>query len=311
MDNPSPDCSSVVVTGAAGMLGSVVAQRFESAGWSTTRLVRPPEVSSLSSNRQTDVEGHFAYADLSDAASLSYAIENIEADLCIHCAALTNLKTCENDPDLATRVHIDATRQLAHSSSFKRMIYISTDSVFDGQVGGYDESASCRPLNVYAETKRRGEDAALEHPDAIVLRTNLFDVRRPPQASLAEWGYRSLANGETISGYTNLFFNPLHVDQIASVLLAVSEKCVWQHDVVHVGSDQTVSKFEFLKMIAKTLDLDQNLIQPAAFQSTDQDLLKRPLNTSLNIDRLRRWLPDADLSLSTGIMNLRKSVVTR
>lgn len=301
---------SVVVTGAAGMLGSVVAKRFESAGWSTTRIVRPPvDANSLPMNSEN--AGSLLYADLSDVSSVARAVENRKADLCIHCAAITNLRVCQNDPDLATRVHVDATRALALSSSFTRMIYISTDSVFDGAVGGYDELATCRPLNVYAETKWLGEEAALEHPNALVLRTNLFDVRDPPQGSLAEWGYRSLANDEAISGYTNLLFNPLHVGQIASVLLSVSSLDSWPYHRVNVGSDQFISKYEFLTSMAKALELDPGLIEPATFRPTDQDLLARPLNTTLNIDRLRQWIPDADLSVSAGFKAIRESVLER
>jgi dTDP-4-dehydrorhamnose reductase len=93
------------------------------------------------------------------------------ADLVIHCAAMTNVDGCEDDPSGAEAVNADGTGHVAAAAS--RVIFVSTDYVFDGtKSGGYTEDDATSPINVYGRTKLAGERAVLGTAEGLVVRTS-------------------------------------------------------------------------------------------------------------------------------------------
>jgi dTDP-4-dehydrorhamnose reductase len=287
---------SVLVTGAGGMLGSIMCDQFAKTGWEVTRLQRTE-----SSETSSAIDTEIILADLNESEQMQSVLKDRRFDVCIHCAAITNLGVCENTPDLAEATHVKATRSLVESNAFDQFVYISTDSVFDGTNGNYVETDSCCPLNVYARTKHEGEAEAQQHPKSMVLRTNLYDLRNPPRTSLAEWAYQSLAKSEQITGFRNVHFNPLNTRQIASIIAQLLSKSYT--GMLHLGADQVVSKFDFIQRIAVHFGFDPVLIQPSDYEPNPA-AIARPLNTSLSIEKLRGILPDADVSLARGISQL-------
>ena len=143
----------VGVTGASGMLGSVL----------ITQLSKSYTV--FATSRRKGVEGiniKWDCFDLTDSSLLTSWLESIKPDLVIHCAAIVDVDFCENNFSLANKLHAKSTELIANylNSNKGRLIYISTDSVFDGKKKiAYRESDLVSPLNVYAKTKILGEKA--------------------------------------------------------------------------------------------------------------------------------------------------------
>src|SRR5262249_25601370 len=91
----------------------------------------------------------------------------------IHCAALSRSPACEAEPSLARRLNVDVTARLARLATEIPFIFFSTDLVFDGRKGNYEEAAEVNPLSVYAETKVEAERVVLANPKHTVIRTSL------------------------------------------------------------------------------------------------------------------------------------------
>jgi dTDP-4-dehydrorhamnose reductase len=162
----------VLVTGAAGMLGSElllgVPAGHEGVG---TDLLSGPSVAA-------------AGVDLSDAAAVERAwIEHGPFVGVIHCAAYTAVDKAEEQPDLARKVNVDASRVVAQACARHgaQLVAVSTDFVFDGTKSTpYVESDAAAPLSVYGVTKLDGERATLAaHPagSAIVRTQWLYGPR--------------------------------------------------------------------------------------------------------------------------------------
>jgi dTDP-4-dehydrorhamnose reductase len=144
----------VLITGARGMLGTALMS-------SAPAGVR--------------VSGFdIADGDLTTQAGAEAVIAAHSGDVVIHCAAMTDVDGCTREPEKAMLVNGTATANVAKAcrESGKRLLYISTDYVFAGDLGrAYVETDEPRPLNAYGESKLAGERAAAELPDHLIVRT--------------------------------------------------------------------------------------------------------------------------------------------
>lgn len=288
--------STALITGASGMLGSVVADHFIYSGWEVTKMTR-----GSMSNKNNDSATIFI--ELSDLPSIKECLNGRLFDVCVHCAAITDLQFCESHPDLARKVHVDSTRALTGALQDTRFIYISTDSVFDGFEGNYREVDPCSPVNMYAQTKRLGELEVLSHPNPVVIRTNLYGIREPLQKSLAEWAVGALRRGETISGFENMMFNPLHTSQLAEIVYELATTASPFRGIVHVGSDRTLTKFEFIVLLAEHLGLPKSRVEKARYSNLHSSV-RRPLNTSLCTELGEKILTGMPHTIEAGLAQL-------
>ena len=199
---------------------------------------------------------------------------------------LANVDQCEKDPALAYRLNTEVPGEIALlTKKFGlKLISISTDSVFDGKVGNYSESDTPNPLNVYARSKLDGEKNVIANdPDAIIARVNFFGWSPSGKRSLAEWFYNNLSKSQKISGFTDVFFNPLEVINLSKLLLKLLENDL--AGVYHVASPDTISKYEFGRQIAHLFGFDESLISPTSWQSAGL-AADRASNSTLSINKL-------------------------
>ena len=98
-------------------------------------------------------------------------------EVVIHAGAMTNVDGCETDPEAAKRVNIDGTANVVESAREigARVIYISTNYVFDGETDApYQEDDRPNPISVYGRTKLDAETVVGREPNAIVIRTAML-----------------------------------------------------------------------------------------------------------------------------------------
>lgn len=291
----------ILVTGASGMLGKdVVAELVKEPGFAVFSLVR---------NKTAFLAGEQVVADLQSSTSIAALMQEVSPDFIIHCAALTDLDQCERERETAYRLNVASVQQLVDCKTEKcRFIYVSTDSVFNGNAGSYSESDRPEPLNYYAESKYLGERAAHKAYDsALVLRTNLYGYHMPRGKSLVEWALDNFSRGQCINGFDDVFFNPLFTIQLAKII----RQLLLRRDVVgtiHLGTSEYLSKFEFLQRLAVVFGYDQGLVTRTS-SDTVRFKVRRPLNTTLNCSRLQHLMGSIP-SLNEGLELLRKTIQT-
>ncbi|MCG8453513.1 MAG: sugar nucleotide-binding protein, partial [Spirochaetales bacterium] len=162
----------IIVTGCSGMLG----KEFVNACLNETNY----ELFGIdiNSNKLSHKRFEFHKKDLTNFNELKVLIDNIKPDIIIHFAAAINIKKCEEDFGSCTKINTDVIRFLAQFES--KVIYISTDSVFNGITGHYSEEDIPDPLNNYAKSKLLGEYALeANNKDHIIVRTNIFGFSMP------------------------------------------------------------------------------------------------------------------------------------
>ena len=276
-----PQPEKVLITGASGLLGANLVRHYaadyETTGWFATRSVP------IAGARMDLIE-------LTDHSSVALELDRLRPDLIIHCAAATNVEWCERNPDLARAINEDATKFLAEKAVEigAKFIFTSTDSVFDGKTGHYSENDVTGPLNAYAAGKVRSEIVvATVNPDALIIRSYFYGHSPAGNRSLLEWVLVRALAGDPVPGFTDSFFSPISIHDFASALDAAID--AGTSGLLHLGSNNAISKYEFARMVMEAYDCDMSLLRPI---KVDDIGLKadRPRNTSLNVQLLESIL---------------------
>lgn len=284
----------ILITGASGLLGSNLAREY----------AVEHEVNGVYYSHRLVLPGvKMIRADLTDPELVELVLGKVQPDLVIHCAAGADVDRCERDPDWAWRLNRDMAADVAAGAAEHdaELIHISTDAVFDGEEGNYDEDATPRPRNVYGESKLAGERAVLDaYPEALVVRTNLFGlpVAAADGRGLLAWFLRRFERGDRTPGFVDVSFSPQSVHHLAEWLLDLVEPGA--AGVIHLGGRTCLSKFEFGRRAAQAFGYDPDLVVRASL--ADADLLApRPKNLCLDSSRaaglVGRALPDVQQGL--------------
>ena len=257
------------VTGAGGLIGShiVRAARSQAPEWTVRGLTR------------LDL-------DLAHPAAVESAFAAERPELVIHCAALSKSPECEADPPRAWRENFEVTERLAQLAADRRLIFFSTDLVFNGQSGNYEESSPLNPLSVYARTKAAAEKVVSANPKHTVIRTSL-NAGCSPSADRAFNEQLRLAwqRGEKTRLFTDEFRCPIAAPSTALIIWEVvrQELC----GCYHLAGAEKLSRWQIGQLLASHYKLDAR-IEPARI--ADYSGAPRAPDTSLNCAKLEREL---------------------
>jgi dTDP-4-dehydrorhamnose reductase len=249
---------------------------------------------------------HVFQADLTIPGTLKLVMEKIQPDWIIHCAALANLDACESNPALAHRLNAEVPGELATlaASSGAQLIHISTDAVFDGKKGDYDEADLPNPLSIYAHSKLDGERRVLDaNPEAVVARVNLHGWSISGKRSLAEFFFYNLQAGKSVLGFTDVFFCPVLANELAPIFIAMLKKGL--RGLYHTVSSESLTKYDFGLRIARKFSLDENLIRPSSVAEAGLKAPRSPRLT-LKTEKLSQALGYKMPAISPGIQSLYK-----
>ena len=265
------------ITGASGMLGTAL----------VANLSKTYEV--FATSRSQGIKGKnikWNCFDITNRALLVRWLNKCKPDIVIHCAAIINIDACEHDIDLATKVHIKATDTLVEylNNNNGRLIYISTDSVFDGKKQTpYSEVDIPNPINIYAKTKLMGEKPVRLMHKGLILRTNIIGQIQGERSSFFEWILQSLINKEPLNLFYDVYFSPITVYDLSSLVRKIIEEPIF--GLYHCGSNDGISKYDFGMKVAKIFKLSNLNINKVSINSMNFKA-KRPKNMSLNIKKI-------------------------
>ena len=271
----------VVVTGAAGMLGTALIDSLAERHEVIATDIRPGLQSAAV---------RWSIFDLCDDGALRKFLTAEQPDLVVHTAALVDVDLCERDPFAAERLHVHVTEVISSTVTAwdGAMIYVSTDSVFDGRKDGpYREDDQPAPTNTYARTKLQGEAACLALARGTVLRTNIFGWSRAGRLSFAEWVLRVLAEHSAQGMFNDVRFTPIHVAHLSQTI-----EQVWQGGVnglYHAAGATSLTKYDFAVLVASVFGFSTDRITSVSVDDADLTA-NRPKNMALLSTKLESAL---------------------
>jgi len=235
------------------------------------------------------------------------AVSRIRPELIVHTAALTDVDYCEEHPNEAYSLNVEGTRNLAMAAESvgAKFIYISTDSVFDGKKGMYTEEDLPNPLNCYAKTKLEGERILGEFDlNYTIIRTCIYGWNMQRKFSLAEWVIDGLCNNKKRPMFTDVFFSPILVNNLAEAIFEIYERDI--QGVLNVAGSERCSKFQFGKKVAEVFSLDGSYIEPISINDYAGFKAVRPRDVSLDISKAKKMLHTKLLNVEEGLVWMRE-----
>jgi dTDP-4-dehydrorhamnose reductase len=255
----------VLVTGAGGQVG---------------RALRPhlPDARFLS---HTEL-------DTTDALSVSAAIEGTEA--VIHLAAMTHVDDCEVETERAWAVNAEGTRHVAEAASEAgaRLVYLSTDYVFDGtKQGEYMEDDPPKPINVYGKSKLEGERHARTVPGSAIVRTSwvIGEGRNFVRTIVS-----AARDGKALRVVDDQRGRPSFADDLARAIVHLLEHEI--EGVINVAGDEepcTWADLAELAVRAVGLDSEVEHVDTETYgRIAARVIAPRPTNSVLSLEKARR-----------------------
>lgn len=264
-----------LVTGASGQLGGVVAERLAALGAAANTLA----LIGAGGFAASEIEAR--RIDLADHDALDKVVRAFGPTRILHIGAMTAVGDCHRDPRRADAINVGATRILTACAREldARMLFTSTDMVFDGDGAPYDESDEPAPLSDYGRTKVRAEYALTAAPGALAVRIPLmvgFPVSGRSTTFVGQ--VEALTSGRPLRLFTDEWRTPITLDDAADALLALAQSAL--SGVIHVAGPRRMSRFEIVAAVAEALGVRDARLEAVSRLSIDA-AEPRPADLSL------------------------------
>ncbi|HZE87559.1 MAG TPA: SDR family oxidoreductase [Methylomirabilota bacterium] len=236
--------------------------------------------------------------DITDPKTLDVIRNDKEHPIVLHLAALADVDKCEESrqlgkESLAYKINVLGTENVvtACRDAGKKMIYISTDFVFDGvnpPVGGYTEEDGPHPLNWYAETKQQGEEIVKNSGLAYIIARIAYPYRStfPLKKDFVNAIIERLKNNQQVFAVTDHIMTPTLVDDIALALDKLIE--TKSSGIFHVVGSESLRPYDAVLKIAEVMGFDKSLISQTTRDEYFKNRAIRPFNLSLNNAKIKK-----------------------
>lgn len=228
--------------------------------------------------------------DITDETEVKECVERENPDVIIHCAAMTNVDLCEDEVDLAYKINGDGTGNLAKAAEKigAKIIYVSTDFVFDGERGYYKEDESVNPLGIYAKSKYEGEVQLQKYStNWAIARVSVLYGWHSSRPNFTSWVVNELRHKRVINIVTDQINSPTLADNAAEAIFEIARGD--KNGIFHTAGNDAINRFDFTRKIADAFDLDDSLIKPTTSEVFSQKA-PRPRDSSLNVDKVEKVL---------------------
>ncbi len=270
----------VLVLGASGILGQYLIAEAEKRHYNAqgTYLSEPVE--------------KIQRLDLAQPSDIRSMVGSMRPEIVLLPAAMTSVDLCESGSEAARVTNAEGPRHtaLACREYGSRLVYFSTDYVFDGSSGPSDEEKEPMPINVYGRTKLEGERNVLSIlPSALVIRTcaNFGRNRFRSKENSVTWIMSRLSRKEKVSLFTDQWVSPSYTPDVAKITFDLLD--IGAHGVFHVASRSCLTRFDMGMEVCRVFGLAKELIEPS--RMADAMLpAPRPSKSCLAVGKVERTL---------------------
>ena len=280
----------VLLTGASGQLGTYLLEGLLRAGHEVTgwRMGVPLALPVPNHGALAEPVAHVPLVpvDLTDAGSTERRLAEADPEVIVHAAALSAADAVYRDPERGRAINVDATGRLADWAARRgrRLIFTSTDLVFDGTRAWNREDDPATPILAYGRTKRAAEPLVLAVPGGLVARISLlYGPSRCGREAFFDRAIHALERGEPQTFFADEFRTPLDLATAAAILVRLTGSDV--AGLIHVAGTERVSRHELMTRAAQVRGIDPALVR-SNLRAEVSLPEPRPADVSLNTDRL-------------------------
>ena len=286
-----------VVVGGSGQIG----------GWLMVMLAKHGHEAIGTYN--TVAFPYLIHVDGGDLEGAALWVRSKKPDVVFFPAGFTWVDGCEQDPAKARAANLAQPLNLGRVAAEigSKFVYYSTDYLFDGVVGPYDEQAQPNPLSVYGQAKLEAEEslAATLGELLLIARTSwVFGPERQGK-NFAYQLVKTLRSGKSLTVPSDQISSPSYGPDVAEACVRLVEK--GRSGVYHVVGPEVMSRPDFANAIARAFGVDSSLIESKSTAELGQGA-PRPLNGGLLAPKLSTEFPGLMRPLSQTLVDFREKV---
>ena len=292
----------ILIIGSNGMLGQRLTEYYSAK----------PNIELMTASAEEESffpEISYEKVDLAEKKQVKKLINNFFPDIIINAAAYTNVDKSEIDKELAWAINVSGVELIAKyaSSIDAKVIHISTDYIFDGNSGPYEENHKPNPIGYYGRSKLAGENALkCSNCEFSILRTNvLYGPAKFGRPDFVKWVVNSLREKQNIRIVTDQVNNPTYIDDLVQGVSKVIEYN--KLGIYNIGGPEFLSRYDFTLRIADYFELDKKLISPITTAELKQTA-KRPLKSGLIILKAETEFGYKPLSIEETFLLMKKEL---
>ncbi|MDZ4794420.1 MAG: SDR family oxidoreductase [Bacteroidota bacterium] len=288
----------ILITGANGFLGHYLSAQLLDKGYELVATGKGPSRLALG-NRKGFV---YEELDFTDPFAVHDIFEKYQPGIIVHAGAMTKPDDCELQqwPAYLTNVEGTVTLLLNAEEQKSFFVFISTDFVFNGDKGYYQEDDSIMPVNFYGKTKAEAEDAVKEYEyEWAIVRTSLvYGIPVGGRGNLLTVVKEKLEKGEEYKVVDDQVRTPTYVEDLAAGIVSIIEKKA--KGIYHLSGEEVLTPYQMACQTADYLQLDSTLIKKVTAADFSQPA-RRPLRTNFLIDRAKKKLGYLPVDFKTGL----------
>ncbi len=234
----------IAITGSKGLIGSRVVELLE--------------------NDFKFIELELPDFDITDSKKTQKTLNNIDFDLFFHLAAYTNVDGAEKEREKAHLINVEGTKTVFEAiiQKNKKLIFVSTDFIFDGTKGPYFEDSRPNPLGYYARTKFEGEQM-VKNKAMIVRFSYPYRAQHPSKPDFVKRIKNLLQENKHLQFMTDSLITPTFIDDIAYAMKYLFNN--YTPEIYHIVGADSLSPLNAGKKIARTFALDSSLISAITY----------------------------------------------
>jgi dTDP-4-dehydrorhamnose reductase len=267
-----------LVIGASGQVGGALLQVLIERGHTAVGTYRQharPNLVALDTANEADVEE---------------LLERLQPDWIFYPAGLSWVDLCERESERCFIENVRWPVSTAAAATRQRagFVYYSSEYIFDGAAGPYDERAVPRPLNVYGRSKLAAEQALLDvNPLVVLVRTTVVYGPEFQQKNYIYQVLSKIGRGETLQTPNDQVSTPTYNLDLATASVECAERRMT--GVINLVGPDRLDRYSFALAACRMFGLDERLIVPRSTADLNQ-LAPRPLNAGLISTRAQHIL---------------------
>lgn len=289
--------NTILILGASGFIGFPILRKLNtSKNWNVIGTYH---------RHKPEEEFQFQKLDLLNRKKVSQCLQKIKPDIIVHCAAMSNVDECQNNPELCFKYNVNPAKTVAQYCSRNpsvKYIFFSSSEVFNGMKGEpYVETDICASLSHYGRYKIAAEKIVQSLENSAIIRPCLvYGIPQEYQhRNIFNHIYNSLREGKTFTAYSDMVRSPTYVEDIPMVVEQIIQKN--KRGIFHTGG-RAISITNFGLTVAEQLDLDKRLI---VAKLSDDEVPYKPRNNVLDTSFTQQELGVKFRSIEQAIQEMR------
>jgi len=290
--------TKVLFTGITGLLGKYFLNTKQ-PGY---------EIIGTYNKNAPEIEENILKLDITQREEVISFINEVKPQIVVHAASIGNVDYCETHKEEAYKVNVEGTKNVLDAclNEGAKIVFASSNAIYDGTNPPYDEKSKVNPLDVYGKTKVEGEEL-IKKSNAPYVILRLMTMYGWPQkggrSNPVSWVIEQLKNKKPINVVNDIFNNHLYAEQAAEVLWEIIESNK-DKEVYNIAGGECISRYDLAVKVSQVFNLDSTLITPVK-NDFFKSIAPRPKNTCFSTSKIEKDLKITPLKIAEGLEKMK------